>query len=270
MPDTTLHAFNIDRYPLPNTAAPPAFCNVQFDLYRLEWAPASSDSEYVGCFADSKSDRIMDHMMIDEKMTAEHCRENCMRKGTNFYGTQVGYRYRTQGVVVRLYAASRDSCVCFMILFRQLVALWLIFSTTIAILHKDFERRPESCIYMRKVKLHNLIKASFGFGFKPLSFLALPFFSSNRGYDVLAMRTTGQIQEKKKKKTRVFPHLSVFLLQPRPGHKKKIRLKDSSLPSVFSHASMYVFVHFSSASLSVRQRVLVRDLGKEVGLREAR
>lgn len=65
---------------------PPA---VQFDLYRLEWAPAPTGSEYKGCYKDVKDDRLMDDLMRLDNLTPDLCREHCMGKGVKTYATQV-------------------------------------------------------------------------------------------------------------------------------------------------------------------------------------
>eukprot|EP00904_Undaria_pinnatifida_P006971 jgi/Undpi1/3403/HiC_scaffold_15.g06776.m1 len=61
-----------------------------FDLYRMEWAPASDSPEYKGCYMDIKNDRVMGDMMEAEMMTPVMCREHCMGKGVVTYATQFG------------------------------------------------------------------------------------------------------------------------------------------------------------------------------------
>lgn len=61
-----------------------------FDLYQLEWAEAPTSEEYVGCFADSKHDRVMFNMMVSQNMTETVCRDHCVNiPGTLYYATQV-------------------------------------------------------------------------------------------------------------------------------------------------------------------------------------
>lgn len=60
-----------------------------FDLYKLEWAEPSDDPEYMDCYADSKNDRIMGHMIKQDDMTSAICREHCMERNALYYGTQV-------------------------------------------------------------------------------------------------------------------------------------------------------------------------------------
>ncbi|CAB1100464.1 unnamed protein product [Ectocarpus sp. CCAP 1310/34] len=59
-----------------------------FNLYRLSWAPAPEDEEYVGCYADSKGDRVLFDMISSDNMTAGVCREHCADKDAPYYGTQ--------------------------------------------------------------------------------------------------------------------------------------------------------------------------------------
>eukprot|EP00904_Undaria_pinnatifida_P006959 jgi/Undpi1/3393/HiC_scaffold_15.g06766.m1 len=61
-----------------------------FDLYRMEWAPASDSPEYKGCYLDMENERLMDDMMEAEMMTPVLCREHCMGKGVATYATQFG------------------------------------------------------------------------------------------------------------------------------------------------------------------------------------
>ncbi|CAM9643375.1 unnamed protein product, partial [Sphacelaria rigidula] len=62
-----------------------------FDLYQLEWAEAPTSEEYVGCFADSKHDRVMFNMMVSQNMTETVCRDHCVNiPGTLYYATQYG------------------------------------------------------------------------------------------------------------------------------------------------------------------------------------
>lgn len=60
-----------------------------FDLYQLEWAEPSTSDEYVGCFADVKSNRVMRDMMVMDDMTEMMCRDHCMHKDALYYATQV-------------------------------------------------------------------------------------------------------------------------------------------------------------------------------------
>eukprot|EP00904_Undaria_pinnatifida_P006963 jgi/Undpi1/3397/HiC_scaffold_15.g06770.m1 len=59
-----------------------------FDLYRMEWAPASDSPEYKGCYMDMKNDRVMGDMMQAETMTPVLCRKHCMGRGVATYATQ--------------------------------------------------------------------------------------------------------------------------------------------------------------------------------------
>jgi len=48
------------------------------------------ENEYVGCFKDSRKDRVMSNILVDDKqMSAAFCRNHCEGKGALFYGTQV-------------------------------------------------------------------------------------------------------------------------------------------------------------------------------------
>lgn len=48
------------------------------------------ENEYIGCFKDSRADRVMSNILADDsKMNAAFCREHCEGKGALFYGTQV-------------------------------------------------------------------------------------------------------------------------------------------------------------------------------------
>lgn len=60
-----------------------------FDLYQLEWAEASTSDEYVGCFADMKSDRVMHDLMVMDDMTESTCRAHCSSRDALYYATQV-------------------------------------------------------------------------------------------------------------------------------------------------------------------------------------
>lgn len=61
-----------------------------FDLYKLEWPEAPvDDPEYMECYADVKTDRIMDQMVSTCDMTPAVCRKHCMDKNAMYYGTQV-------------------------------------------------------------------------------------------------------------------------------------------------------------------------------------
>ncbi|CAM9604115.1 unnamed protein product, partial [Ectocarpus sp. 12 AP-2014] len=59
-----------------------------FNLYRLSWAPAPEDEEYVGCYADNKGDRVLSDMISSDDMTAAVCREHCADNDAPYYGTQ--------------------------------------------------------------------------------------------------------------------------------------------------------------------------------------
>lgn len=60
-----------------------------FDLYKLAWAEASTDPEYMACYADKRDDRIMGNDMIQENMTQAVCREHCIMHEALYYATQV-------------------------------------------------------------------------------------------------------------------------------------------------------------------------------------
>lgn len=48
------------------------------------------ENEYIGCFKDSRKDRVMSNILQDDtQMNAAFCREHCEGKGALFYGTQV-------------------------------------------------------------------------------------------------------------------------------------------------------------------------------------
>lgn len=68
---------------------PPLLLFDQFELYEMEWAPASDDMDYVGCYSDVKGERVMDDMTMQDDMTPAVCRELCVEKKSTFYGTQV-------------------------------------------------------------------------------------------------------------------------------------------------------------------------------------
>lgn len=81
----------------PHPWIPPIFAGLattknQFDLYQLEWAPASTDAEYMDCFKDSKEDRVMgDNLVVKGGMTQAVCRDHCANRSAMYYGTQVPY-----------------------------------------------------------------------------------------------------------------------------------------------------------------------------------
>lgn len=60
-----------------------------FDLYKLEWPPASTDAEYMDCYADVQSDRVMGHMLTQDDMTPRVCRDHCEKNSAMYYATQV-------------------------------------------------------------------------------------------------------------------------------------------------------------------------------------
>lgn len=60
-----------------------------FDLYELVWPEESSSSEYMECYADKKSDRIMTDMIAKDNMTPAVCRTHCEGLGAMYYATQV-------------------------------------------------------------------------------------------------------------------------------------------------------------------------------------
>ncbi|CAM9455943.1 unnamed protein product, partial [Laminaria digitata] len=59
-----------------------------FDLYKLDWPEPSSSPEYMDCFADDRSDRVMGDMLVLDTMSTEACREHCSDKNAMYYGTQ--------------------------------------------------------------------------------------------------------------------------------------------------------------------------------------
>lgn len=64
-----------------------------FDLFKLSVPePPTDNPEYVGCYADDKTDRVMTHKVVSpDGMTPAVCREHCSDKDALYYGTQVGY-----------------------------------------------------------------------------------------------------------------------------------------------------------------------------------
>lgn len=63
----------------------------RLDLYKL-WLPeASEDPEYVGCYADDKSERVLSDMITTDGMTPAVCHDHCLDKDTPYYATQVSH-----------------------------------------------------------------------------------------------------------------------------------------------------------------------------------
>jgi len=63
------------------------------DLFKLSLPEAPQDPEYLGCFSDDKTDRVMTHKISIKGMTSAVCREHCSDKDALFYGTQVLIRF---------------------------------------------------------------------------------------------------------------------------------------------------------------------------------
>ncbi|CAM9947792.1 unnamed protein product [Scytosiphon promiscuus] len=60
-----------------------------FSLYKLDWPAAPvDDPEYVNCYRDDRSDRVMTDKVTRDDMTPAVCREHCLDKGASYYGTQ--------------------------------------------------------------------------------------------------------------------------------------------------------------------------------------
>lgn len=59
----------------------------------LDWPAASTDPEYLGCYADKQGDRVMgDIELTEDNMTSYVCRAHCKRQGATYYSTQVHTR----------------------------------------------------------------------------------------------------------------------------------------------------------------------------------
>lgn len=66
--------------------------NYAFSLYKMEWPESPADDpEYVGCYRDERSDRVMAEKFTQGDMTPAVCREYCMDKDASYYGTQVSH-----------------------------------------------------------------------------------------------------------------------------------------------------------------------------------
>ncbi|CAN0407515.1 unnamed protein product, partial [Hapterophycus canaliculatus] len=63
--------------------------NWAFSLYELDWPAAPvDDPEYLDCYRDDGSDRVMADMITRDDMTPAVCRAHCLDKGAHYYGTQ--------------------------------------------------------------------------------------------------------------------------------------------------------------------------------------
>lgn len=82
-----------------------------FDLYKLEWPDAPvNHPEYMECYADMKSDRVMGHKTTTDDMTPAVCREHCMGKDAMYYGTQVSVCMCA--CVSSFFVRVRERCTC--------------------------------------------------------------------------------------------------------------------------------------------------------------
>lgn len=77
-----------------------------FDLYKLSWPESSTSEEYIECFADLKTNRVMDDMMIMNDMTPAMCREHCVSLTAKFYGLQVRYSFCARKSFEHMWATS--------------------------------------------------------------------------------------------------------------------------------------------------------------------
>lgn len=59
-------------------------------------------NRYLECYADSKGDRVMGHMVSSDDMTPAVCREHCEAKDAMYYGTQVTSDVDSLGVLLTL------------------------------------------------------------------------------------------------------------------------------------------------------------------------
>lgn len=61
-----------------------------FSLYKLEVPEAPTDnSEYLGCYRDTRDDRVMTDKTASNGMDPVLCREYCVDRDALYYGTQV-------------------------------------------------------------------------------------------------------------------------------------------------------------------------------------
>jgi len=61
-----------------------------FSLHKLDGPEAPTDnSEYVGCFRDTRDDRVMTDKTTSNGMDPVLCREYCVDRDALYYGTQV-------------------------------------------------------------------------------------------------------------------------------------------------------------------------------------
>ncbi|CAM9748181.1 unnamed protein product [Pylaiella littoralis] len=77
-------------------------------------APLNSEGkyEYLGCFKDSKEDRVLGRQDISSVMTTEVCYQHCFDRGATFMATQFGSECWCEDTVELKYERHGDNAIC--------------------------------------------------------------------------------------------------------------------------------------------------------------